>query len=147
MSWETVNHNAGIITLNQGTYIIDEVFCHIGSVLIDPVSGYQLFAVGDLMDIIHAGSGLIRIVRYTVNDNHLAAVAFICSLHCGAAYHKGLVDIHSGRQVGSASLKGAELYSAGLAAYLVVNQISQVRGRTGQLLVAECIYIIRTLPP
>ena len=84
--------------------VIDKFFCHIICCFVEPCSRNRFFVVCDLVDIINASRTHVRIVGYAVNNDHLAAVSFICCFDGCTAYHKRFVDIHTGCHMGSTSL-------------------------------------------
>ena len=72
MSRDAVYHNRRHVALDQRTHISDKLIGHIRSVFADPFSRNQLFVVGDLMYVFDFGSALIRIVRQSLKNHHLA---------------------------------------------------------------------------
>ena len=143
MARQTADQDAGVVALNQGTDIIHKILRHIRAILGDPCTRHKLFAVGDLVDVVNARRGLIRIIGNAVNNDHAPAVALVCSLDCGAADHERLVNIHAGGDMGGAALKRAEFHRAGLAAHLAADQVGQEGRRAGELLVTKGIHVIR----
>ena len=99
VSRNTINHNRRNISLDQRSYISNEIFCYVGSLFVYPFSRYQTFVVGNLMHIFHLCSTLIRIVRMTYQYNHLSAVAFVSSLNCGTTYLVSFQNIYTGTAV------------------------------------------------
>lgn len=89
------------------------------------------------MNVLYFCSALIRVVRQTLDDNHLAAVSLVRSFYRSAAYLVSFQDVHTGSAVGSGSLQGAQLNGTGLAADIPGNIACQIIGSTGKLLVAK----------
>ena len=142
MTGNTIYHDWLIIALDQWFNIVDKVFGHIICILVHPASRNQLLFIGDSVYIVNSGSCHIWIVRYTVDDYHLAGVSFICCLYGCTANHHSLINIHAGCHMGSASLKSGKLYGTSFAAALCCQEIRQIGGSSLQLLVSKCVHII-----
>ena len=142
MTGNTIYHDRLIIALNQWFNIVDKIFGHIICILVHPASRNQLLFIGDSVYIVNSGSCHIWIVRYTVDDYHLAGVSFICCLYGCTANHHSLINIHAGCHMGSASLKSGKLYGTGLTAALCCQEIRQISSCSLKLLVSKCIYVI-----
>ena len=72
MSGDPVYHDRRYISLDQRSDIRDNLTCHIGSILIDPLSWHKLLIVRDLMHILYLGAALVGVVRKTVEHHHLS---------------------------------------------------------------------------
>ena len=95
MSGNAAYHNRKQGTLDQRLCIVDELICYVVAILIDPFSGNNLLIVCDAVNIENACGALIGIVRNTVDDYHLAGIAFVSSFHSSTANFVCFKDINS----------------------------------------------------
>ena len=80
MSRDTVYHNRRHISLNQRSYIRNELTGYVSSVSDHPLRRNKLLIIGDLMNILNLRSALIRIVRKSLKNNHLTTVSLTAAV-------------------------------------------------------------------
>src|SRR5699024_1304237 len=100
MTRYTVNHDRRYIALDQRAYIVYKFVCHIGSLFVYPLTRNELFVVSDLVDVLDLCSALIWIIGNPVQNDHLAGITLVGSLHSGASDLGCLQDIDTGCTVG-----------------------------------------------
>jgi len=94
------------------------------------------------VNVIYSRGTHVRIIGDAVNDNHLSGVPFICRLDGSSAYHKRLIDIHTGCNVRRTSLQRGEFHTSGLASDFRSQEAGQISSCSLKLLMSERIHII-----
>ena len=97
------------------------------------------------MDIVSAGTALIRIVSVSVQSDHHAGLAFFSCHNSVMSYLECFVDICQGSKMGSCTLQCGEFYRTGLQPCLSRYLVSQSSRTAGKLLVSESIHEIGSI--
>jgi len=123
---QTGNVQRSQLSLNEGTSVVQELFGHLGVILVHPAQRDLLLEICDLADGVQLSGTLIGAVGDALQGHHLAGNALKRSLDSSTADLIGLGDVGAAGQVAGAALQGGKLDAAGLGVQIAGHHIGQI---------------------